>query len=94
MSESERLHAQVKVAGNGLEGRPDAARVSAGARHDFRPMSPTEKIAYRRWMRGALILYGAVVVALGGLVVAGNSSSAIPDIAKVAAHVMLAAGSR
>jgi hypothetical protein len=76
------------------EGRPDAAHFGAGTRHDLRPMLPDEQIAYRKWKRSTLMFYGAVVVILGGLVLTGSSSTAIPDTTKEAGQAMLAVRSR
>ena len=69
-------------------------RVSSGNRHHLRPLSPEEKMTYRRWMRGVWILYGAVAVVLGGLVFTGNLPTTISALEKAAAHTTLAAGSR
>jgi hypothetical protein len=75
--------------------RSNASRVSPGNRRNvLRQLSPEEKITYHRWKCGALIVYGAVVVALGGLVFVGSSSTTIPAIEKGAAHARLAAGSK
>jgi hypothetical protein len=75
--------------GNDLEARPDASRAGAGNRHGLRPLSPAERTTYRRWMRGTLILYGAVAVVLGGLLFAGG----VPALEKEAADARLASGS-
>jgi hypothetical protein len=76
--------------GNDLEARPDASRVGSGNRHGLRPLSPEESTTYRRWMRGTLMLYGAVAVVLGGLLFAGS----VPAPEKAAADARLASGSK
>jgi hypothetical protein len=70
------------------------ARVRSGNRHDLRPLSPEERMTYRRWMRGVWILYGAVAVILGGLAFTGNFPTTIAALEKGAAHATLAAESR
>jgi hypothetical protein len=72
------------------EARTDASRVGAGSRHGLRPLSPEESATYRRWIRGTSILYGAVLVVLGGLLFAGS----VPPLEKRAADPRLASGSR
>jgi len=94
MSTSARLCSQITVDGNDQKARPNASYAGSGNRHDLRQLSPEEKMTYRRWKRGALILHGAVVVVLGGLVLIGSSSITIPALEKGAAHARLAAGNK
>jgi len=75
---------------NDLEARPDASCVGSGSRHGLRPLSPEERTTYHRWKCGTLILYGAVVVVLGGLVFAGSG----PAPENRAADARLASGSK
>jgi hypothetical protein len=77
MPGSEQSVSPNRVAVNVLENvRPDAAHVAASIKRNFRPATLEEQIIFRKWMRGALIFYGAVALVLGGLAIANNHSSA------------------
>jgi hypothetical protein len=94
MSTPAMLRSKITGYGNDLEARPNASSVSSGSRHGLRSLSPEEKMIYHRWRCGVLILYGAVVVVLGGLVFTGSFSPTSTALEKGAAHARLAAGSK
>jgi hypothetical protein len=81
-----------QMTGDGIdpEARLDASRAGSGNRYGLRPLSPEERTIYRRWICGTSILYGAVVVVLGGLLFAGS----VPPLEKRAADPRLASGSK
>lgn len=45
--------------------RPDAARVTASIKRNFKPATIEEQIIFRKWMHGVLIFYSAVALVLG-----------------------------
>lgn len=94
MSRPAKLRSQITGDGNDLQAQSNASRISTGNRHHLRSLSPEEKMTYHRWRCGTLILFGAVVVVLGGLVFTGSSSTTSPAPEKGAAHARLAAGSK
>jgi hypothetical protein len=46
------------------DGRSDPVQQSASRSRAFKPATPEDQIIFRKWMRGVLLFYGAIAVAL------------------------------
>ena len=59
-----------------LEHRDDAAHCSNGLNaQTFRDATPDERAIYRRWIRGAIMLYGLLALAAGAAVLMNGADA-------------------
>ena len=52
----------------------------------FRLSTAEERAVYRRWMRGAVALYGGLLLVTGILAVASYSSPGVSQLTKLSTH--------
>jgi len=65
----------------------DATRCSNGlTAQTFREATPEERVVYRRWLRGAIVLYGVLFLTSGVLAVVSYSGAGLTQISKLSAH--------
>lgn len=65
----------------------DAMRCSNGlTAQTFREATPEERVVYRRWMRGAIVLYGVLFLTCAVLAVVNYSGAGFTQISKLSAH--------